>query len=1208
MALILKYKAMMKYLFLFISILSAITPAYAQNRPGSVITMDERPLSNAIRGALKNRPVEAKDIQFLIDQGIKEFNLRDFAHLASNERPLDKSQVGMQAYLQAPNGQRSNIRNPGRNITIEVVDGKGQTVKLQTVFSYNKEGSPEAMYDAHAVNATKRPNAREMMHNLPMESMVFYYGLGLANILSLVTESYNDPKVFDRYLKSLVDPVAQASFVAFIVANRAGSFAMNSLLYSAVLSKTMSPKAKQRISTMLIPHLGMAVGGMASNVMHDLVSIVKPCSGAMMNPDTTLEERKALCDQAYKNVFSSDNAYKYATSALSMVSAGFIMMYGQAFINFVKAAGGRLTYTRAVVQMTLSTVAMMLPIPQTKLIIAFKHATKGAIHLVIFLKLDEWFVHPFWHHVVERYFQVGPKFQAFQEEMIERLQKTNVTSKIEQIHRPANEAARLQLEQLAKESIERSGDVRNLFVKPTPANIPTTSITTRVFDIKFGNEPALPVMTDVQKALAVINTFKFVIPGFPATDWMMSDSNKFNQKMMGFSDLLEKHFEVSDRWRQSLMGKITRQYQNHLEMIAPFNAKSQMTFELYNDFFEQAANIHSTDAAKSAYAKESLFEDNTLFGIKPRDLNGNVIDTSDYIFSSSLEEGETLNRKQQLQLNTARLSVCWIDQFLTNILTKKKNDMLTQHFQAIKNNLNQFPEDIVCEGHTGTLKRQRSDLDMTKIRNGLTNLAWIMQRFSSGLNNQFFSHRVAVSDGQGGDSVYVRINYMENISYFLGGYLTLERGEAFLGGWDKSFKETQPDFYKKLNPYSPAANIFRLMGCQTVKKPIVGYDTVDWWFGNIHFNPPSVVSKVDSRLCSQAFDGGLMSPAKENMGYIMNNPKLGEYIDHIIANADPEIFGEAPSSMVSFANSLTNWFDNPLLRDTKANEFVIKYRNQMLAGPNRFINWWDSKVETEIAKIFATINVNYEKGLQKNIADKITGFNGDINISSVPNTLTLSYLGQMKIYMDFILKIYASLQQDRSQVAKATELRDEILASVKNELDLSIQTSRDKNDITRAHAQSLALLKKFKGLVQSNAFRSTSPYIQGDSEESVKFREASVYFNEKLGYGNNPHIIHREWLNELDFRAINDKYVNQAFRESIEVVGKNYESLKPVYLSEHFRGNGIQPVKELFNYITTLSGEVYKLTKMTRLTTDSNYKEMDDKGQERRGRGSRKAF
>ncbi|MCB0348480.1 MAG: hypothetical protein KDD37_06565, partial [Bdellovibrionales bacterium] len=501
----------MKKLLLFLAILSPLQTSlsYAQVRSK---TIDERPLAAAIQAALKNRPAKASDIQFLLDQGIREFNLGDFTQLSANEKPLAEHEMNARAMLESSDGKRTEITNPGKNIVVEFSDPKtGKIMSFKTVFSYSKQGSPEALYEQYAETVTKRPNVKEFIHNLPMESMVFYYGLGLSNILTLITAAEDDPLVLDRYLKSLVDPLGQASFMAFIVGNRAGSYAMNSLLFSSLLSKTMSPKAKLRISKILIPQLGMAVGGLVSNGMYDLVNIVKGCSDLLLNQNSPIEQRKKVCGQAMKDVFSSENAYRYATSAISMITTGFVMAYGPGALKAVGSAIGRIAIIRNIA-MTVSTVANLIPIPQAKAVTVIKTATLGAIHLMVFLKLDEWVFHPLYHHTIEKYASIGPELLKYQDEMQSRLAKTSVRMTQEKIKKPLNKEAEEKLNKYLAESAKNFSAL-TMFDKPTPIDIPTYTVQANVFEFLIGGTPE--AYTPLSNSKKLWNwTYGWVLPDF----------------------------------------------------------------------------------------------------------------------------------------------------------------------------------------------------------------------------------------------------------------------------------------------------------------------------------------------------------------------------------------------------------------------------------------------------------------------------------------------------------------------------------------------------------------------------------------------------------------------------------------------------------------------------------------------------------------------
>lgn len=1212
----------MKKLLLFFAILSPFQTTLAQAQVRTK-TIEERPLATAIQAALKNRPVNANDIQFLLDQGIREFNLGDFSKLDSTSKEPYPHEI--KATAQPP--KKMTKDEASRKIVIEFADPKtGKIMSFETVFTYSEKGSPEQVYDEYSkyVNAvTTKPTVKNFLLELPKSSLIFYMGLGLSNILSLVANSEDDPKVLERYLKSLVDPLGQLSFMAFIIGNQGGSYAMNSLLFSSLMSKTMSPKAKMRISRILIPQLGMAVGGLVSNGMYDLVSIVKGCSDLMLS-DAPIEDRKKVCGQAMRDVFSSDNAYRYATSAVSMITTGLVLAYGPGVLKAVGSAIGRVAVFKNVL-ITISTAAKYIPLPHIRVSMGVKSFAYGVVHLAVFLKLDEWVFHPIFHHAIEKHASIGPELLKYQSEMQKRLSKTTVKRTQQTIKKPINKEEEAKLNAYLVESIKNYSAL-TMFDTPTPLNIKTYPTRALIYEVLFGGvpEPYTPLTTS-QK---IYNwTWGWTLPDFA--------DNKV--QAMNFSELLLKHYEASDKWRQSLLAKMQRQFQSWLETVAPFNAVTQMTYEFYHDFYEQAANIHSDDRLKQFEARKLLFEDDVLSGLIMRELDGKEIpesDISDYIFRTS-DDG--LNYQDSLRLNTVRQSVCWINGLLNyNERASAKSrsihfKFIKEHLTKIKNAFAQYPEDIKCEGVIGTLTRSRSNLDMKKINYGLALLKWTMKRYAN--NAEFLPPKRVSNPRQSGKApsynpsllsetlvlqseddpskqVYMELNYLEQISHFLGSFTPYERGERFLEEWNATFKEAQPNDYKTLNHISPAAGLLRRMVCPS-KAPLIVHDwnslsgAFNKVFGRITFNPPSLVNGGSEKHCVLPFSS--MMGVDFTLYNLRPNPKLGEAINYLITDSKPEIFGEIPSSLQSFANNLASYISGPLVEDTELEKFLIKFKNQMQGGTNRFVTWWDSTIEPQIANKFAEITVKYNEGVQKNLSSLITNYDGNINLNKVPDSLVESYLAQIKLYLDYILGIYIPLQQDRNQQDLAYELRDDILASVHSELVKAVNLSIDKDELTVGHAKTLALIKKFKSLIQAPDLVTKSGWTTSDQPQAVEFRDAINYYR-KLLSPDNANALSMEWINELEARTKNDEFTSQAFREALIEVGKNYANLKPVYFSQYVHGNGIQPVKELFNFIVSLSESAYQLTQLTRLTTSSNYMEMDENGVQRRGKGSRKGF
>ncbi len=1235
---------MMKYLFLFISILSPIQTALAS------VEMRPSALSAAIQAGIQNRSLNAADMEYLMKQGVRSFDLRSFAGNIEGNKPTQDPIISTRMFRVNEPGSINEgalVRNIGTRandkIKVTMKDPtSGETLAIEVPWKYNPEGSPEAIYEEYKKHVTTKPNIREMVHNFPMESTVFLYGVGLASVVSLIADAEHDPRAVSRFLEGLKDPMFYASLVTFIIGNRYSNHALNSLLFSVMASKRMSPKAQLRISKILIPQLAMAGGGLLSNVTHDLWTLTKGCADYILR-QKPMEEREKVCGEAAKQVFSNENSWRYATATLAMVTSGFLLSYGPAYIKaFGKAAVGRVAMVRNIA-IRISTVAKWFPAPQARLLIWFRNATYGAIHLAAFLKWDEWVFYPFYHNLIEKRSTLGPKFLTHQQELLNRLDKTQITT-----FNVMDADSQKRYDAYVRQSIQESGDVRRLFgPKPTPVDLKLNYIGVG-HDMRFGGVP------QTHRPLSTLeSTFNWTL-GF-----VWPDIRDNLEKSLDFNDLLQKHAEASDLWRQSLLAPLQRQFQAWYEMIGPFNAVTQMTYDFYNDFYKEAAKINEYNKPfHQLKDRHILLHEDILANITPRGLDGSP--TDDVIFKDDFgqqtDKGFLLTSTDVDKINTIRQSVCWIDGLLKHndreiqrIDTSKDplvrgrsvyHKMFRTSFQKIRASFAQFPEDIVCVGNRGTLKRARTQgIDMHKIHLGLLELVSVLGKYPQKVNlfddelritrEEFegkgnSSDKISSNSFEEDDAIYLNINYLENLFHYLGGVTPYERGERFIAEWDKTFKEQHPDYVKLLNQQSPAGELLRLMTCPYAKgfaistnhsatppvqrfgtpKPLIQHNMLDRFMGNITFNPPPVVNNLQGTACQGAF-GNLL-----NGGFAFYNqtpnPRLGNVFDYVLADTKMEIFGTPSINMQNFVNYLARLASMPVLQDTPVESFFVKFKTQINGSPNRFTNWWDNNIEPQITAKFVEITDSYNKGLQDNMVEIVKEYDGRLNLNVIPESLTLSYLGQLSLYMDFILKVYRSKASDPIQLEMANKLKQEILGSVKKELEDAVNLSLGKDDITRNHAYTLALLKKFKALVQTRGFNIQSPILTSSDPKAVEFRDALGYYREKMGHRGD---IYTEWINDLEMRVKGeDEFMNQAFRDSIEEVGKNYEKLKPIFLSTHFRGNGIQPVKELFNLITGLSASVYGLTKLTRLTTTSNFKELDKNGQDLRSKGSRRGY
>jgi hypothetical protein len=170
-----------------------------------------------------------------------------------------------------------------------------------------------------------------LTHNYVPESIAFASAIGLQT----VTKSNGDPAALRHfYEKSLVDPMAHISFLAFMAANHGLMAVFKS---AGIIFDPCNPKSvakgftkTQKIFTPLAGPLGMVAGMVASNMVQELAADtnVQMCVAGNLGYQVDADKHREACETAYEDWAVSQKISQYSPDLFSMVGASIVQGYG----------------------------------------------------------------------------------------------------------------------------------------------------------------------------------------------------------------------------------------------------------------------------------------------------------------------------------------------------------------------------------------------------------------------------------------------------------------------------------------------------------------------------------------------------------------------------------------------------------------------------------------------------------------------------------------------------------------------------------------------------------------------------------------------------------------------------------------------------------------------------------------------------------------
>jgi len=245
-----------------------------------------------------------------------------------NQKKLSAKGIETVETVSSPNGTTS-IRFLAKNgtllNTLEVPAASRATLA---------EFRPSKLHEYLYHLRTKSPHiVKAKIKAFPMEAFAFFFALGAVTSSELVFNYAKNPVAMDQFIDMQMDPVGQVAFAAFIVANGLAA----EPLMMVVQNKTLR---------YFVPYLGMTVGLMASNIVHEVGHFphLTECALQRLNCDKAYE---AWLDYSFK-----DKSHQWAPGLVSMLISTAVSGFLEMGIRATGAQVARLVGTELLLSIT----------------------------------------------------------------------------------------------------------------------------------------------------------------------------------------------------------------------------------------------------------------------------------------------------------------------------------------------------------------------------------------------------------------------------------------------------------------------------------------------------------------------------------------------------------------------------------------------------------------------------------------------------------------------------------------------------------------------------------------------------------------------------------------------------------------------------------------------------------------------------------------
>jgi hypothetical protein len=201
-------------------------------------------------------------------------------------------------------------------------------------------------------SAVKEVTIDKLKH-FPKEAIVFFIGLGALNFLEMLADPSSDPLKYHHYIDSQTNPVGAVGFLNFMIANGVG----NKFLMEPIVAEMQRQQLEARLKadgrsidtklkykyikafSALIPQMGMTLGSIASNVVHEIFGPYHEEAKCAVNKVLTQEQRDECIKRLWSfshlaHAFSFEKVLSWSPSISSMIVSNIFSAVFTSLFNY----------------------------------------------------------------------------------------------------------------------------------------------------------------------------------------------------------------------------------------------------------------------------------------------------------------------------------------------------------------------------------------------------------------------------------------------------------------------------------------------------------------------------------------------------------------------------------------------------------------------------------------------------------------------------------------------------------------------------------------------------------------------------------------------------------------------------------------------------------------------------------------------------------
>lgn len=188
-----------------------------------------------------------------------------------------------------------------------IIAGESNGQKLAVAFE-SESNHIVKQFKPSTLSMNFKANMVDQIKRFPMEAFTFFVAIGAINFAKVVFDESNNPVLMQQHLNAQGDPIAQISFLAFMMAN-------------GTVTQPLMGMAKSKKASAFIPYFGMTAGMMASNIVHELANSPNLLKCAV--EVSSLRTEKKYCDMAFESWQEKglETIHEWAPSLISMISS-----------------------------------------------------------------------------------------------------------------------------------------------------------------------------------------------------------------------------------------------------------------------------------------------------------------------------------------------------------------------------------------------------------------------------------------------------------------------------------------------------------------------------------------------------------------------------------------------------------------------------------------------------------------------------------------------------------------------------------------------------------------------------------------------------------------------------------------------------------------------------------------------------------------------